>query len=353
MDQKNSIGDLFRKAFSDFERKPSDQVWKNIEKGVNPTNVHKINYNKPLNYFIGSAAIVVISIILYFVLPSEPHPNTLPQAVNNQAIVNNQPIAIENEQNTVLPTEIKSEHPKNEVKDQNNFNTQDHTAKRQSIHDLIAQAEKNKSVTNDNSQHNDVSSTVVPKTTNVVSGQSTIQKQQVNKGNAILPENLTITPISFSPDQTICKGDKVKLSVNGGVSFLWSTGERTQYIIVNPSKSTDYSVIATDESGMRKTGLISITTADCNAPYIPNAFTPNGDGISDVFKVYGNDITKFELIIISRSGQIVYTSKNINEGWDGNSKGSPALTGIYVYTLKYTNELNTEQIITGHITLIR
>ena len=358
MKPEKNMGDLFRGAFNDFEKKPSDKVWNNIENAVKAPNIGKTNFFKPANLIVGSAAIVVLSVILYFILPFERAKSIQPQAVYNQKIENKTLSPIENEQNEVVLSTKTSNNIETKANSKNdngliNNNSQKNTSKKQNIIDLIAQIDNNQTSIENNTKHNAVNTTVVAKTNNANSNQKIVDTQQPTRSNNIVSKNIPIAQISFSPDQTICKGEKVTLSVNGGASYLWSTGENTQFIIVSPTSSTDYSVIATDENGNRKAGLISVTVSDCNAPFIPTAFSPNGNGQSAVFKVYGNGITKFEIIIVSRSGQIVYTSKNMNEGWDGSIKGNQAPMGVYVYTIKYTNELNIERTITGHVTLIR
>lgn len=353
MKPEENMGNLFREAFKDFERKPSDKVWNNIENAVKAPNIGKTNFFKPTNLIIGSAAIVVLSIILYFALQTEQPKFVQPQAINTQIIKNKTLLPIVNERNNIVSLTKISNNLEKQVNSNNDNNSQKNTSKKQNINDLIAQIDNNQTVLESNTKQNLAIATVTSKINDTFFNQKVIDKQKVTLNNTFAQKNNPITEISFSSDQIICKGEKVKLSVNGGVSFLWSTGEKTQSIIVNPIESVDYSVIATDENGNRKTGLISVTISNCNAPYIPNAFMPNGDGQSAIFKVYANDITKFEIIIVSRSGQVVYTSKNINEAWDGNIKGNSAPMGVYVYTIKYTNELNKEQIITGHVTLIR
>ncbi|NVN95292.1 MAG: gliding motility-associated C-terminal domain-containing protein [Bacteroidetes bacterium] len=358
MEQGKDMGDLFREAFKDFERKPSPKVWNNIENTIKTPLYRKFNFSKPMNLIIGSAIIVSIMEILYLVQPNKQQVNTQLQIKNTEVAENKKQNIITNEENTVVssPKIINKSQKAANINTNNDLKInipKENTTKRQNIKDLIAQADNDQIIYENQKKQNSANTAALAKTNTAIINKSNNDNQNTIKNNTVISKNNPVTEISFSPDQTICKGDKIKLSVNGGVSYLWSTGEKTQYILVNPTSSIDYSVIATDENGNRKTGLISVTVSNCNAPYIPNAFSPNSDGQSDIFKVYANDISKFEMVIVSRSGQVVYTSKNINEGWDGNMKGKQAPEGVYLYTIKYTNELNKEQIITGHVTLIR
>ena len=72
--------------------------------------------------------------------------------------------------------------------------------------------------------------------------------------------------------------------------------------------------------------------------YIPNAFSPDGDGLNDEFKVIGNsdNISTFHMYIYDRWGTLVFESSDISAGWDGKYKGNPSPTGAYVYKVEYS-----------------
>jgi gliding motility-associated-like protein len=89
-------------------------------------------------------------------------------------------------------------------------------------------------------------------------------------------------------------------------------------------------------------------------PFIPNAFTPNGDGINDIFKPVLSDFNEFNLMIFDRWGNLVYSSNNPQEGWNGSlSNGEMATPGVYNYRLNYTNIKAEKRIIYGKVTLLR
>ena len=87
--------------------------------------------------------------------------------------------------------------------------------------------------------------------------------------------------------------------------------------------------------------------------YIPNAFSPDGDGINDFFKIWGQGITSIEIEIYNRWGQMVFKSFSLEEQWDGkfNSKDSPS--GSYVYRVKTMDSGNMEFLESGTVSLIR
>ena len=94
------------------------------------------------------------------------------------------------------------------------------------------------------------------------------------------------------------------------------------------------------------------------ALYVPNAFTPDGDGINEVFLVdgIGIDASRFQLDIFNRSGDLVFTTTDPSLGWVGNVNGGEyfAPDGVYVYVINWAkyDQPDLEQV-SGHITLIR
>jgi gliding motility-associated-like protein len=87
------------------------------------------------------------------------------------------------------------------------------------------------------------------------------------------------------------------------------------------------------------TGISSLSNIADAAPkpvlYIPSAFTPNGDGVNDIFFAKGDGIRKFSLAIYDRWGEVVFYSDDINKGWDGTFKGEKILnTDVFTYHVK-------------------
>jgi gliding motility-associated-like protein len=87
--------------------------------------------------------------------------------------------------------------------------------------------------------------------------------------------------------------------------------------------------------------------------FVPNVFTPNGDGKNDVLYVYGNYIDKLEMHIFNQWGQQIAVINDKTQGWDGKHKGTAQPIGVYVYVLKA--ELSTGRTVNlkGSITLLR
>ncbi|WEK18844.1 MAG: putative Ig domain-containing protein [Candidatus Pedobacter colombiensis] len=90
-----------------------------------------------------------------------------------------------------------------------------------------------------------------------------------------------------------------------------------------------------------------------NNIFVPNTFTPNGDGKNDVFYVYGNTIAKLRLRVYNQWGQFLYESLTIQNGWDGTYKGEMQPNGVYVYYLEVEFNDGTKATKKGTITLLR
>lgn len=89
--------------------------------------------------------------------------------------------------------------------------------------------------------------------------------------------------------------------------------------------------------------------------YIPNAFTPDGDGTNDVFQVQGTGIVEFEMMIFNRWGEKVAELTNLDQVWQGNSSDGEYYVqdGVYVYVVKYRGVDEEEHELSGHITVLR
>lgn len=122
--------------------------------------------------------------------------------------------------------------------------------------------------------------------------------------------------------------------------------------------SGEYNIQITDESNCSLEFSVAIPQSECPI-YIPNAFSPNGDGNNDIFKIYPHpDFTgEFKVMrIFDRWGGQLYEAQNFspeNEGWDGTVNGQKLNTGIYTYFLEYLSNGDTPKIIKGDITLLK
>ncbi len=104
-----------------------------------------------------------------------------------------------------------------------------------------------------------------------------------------------------------------------------------------PDSTTTYTATVTSPNGCVNSASVLLTVVDvpCETPYVflPNAFSPNGDGENDVLYLRGVHIDRFELVIYNRWGQEVFRTTELDRGWDGTFKGEDQPTGAYGYYL--------------------
>jgi gliding motility-associated-like protein len=116
-------------------------------------------------------------------------------------------------------------------------------------------------------------------------------------------------------------------------------------------------LVVKSDHGCVDTILKSILVGEDFGIYMPNSFTPNNDGLNDVFYGKGFGIKKFEMQIFDRWGEKVFTSTDLNEAWDGSyqAKGGvkTVMEGVYTWRIKLTNTFGKSKELTGHVTLIK
>ncbi|MEO6904209.1 MAG: YCF48-related protein [Bacteroidia bacterium] len=165
--------------------------------------------------------------------------------------------------------------------------------------------------------------------------------------------------VNAGMDDTITKGSSIQLNAKGAIQYNWfpESGLNNAGIynpVANPEKTTSYFVTGTDIFGCVNKDTILITVIAPNF-WVPTAFTPDGNGISDIFYVRGEGIQNFECNIFNRWGEQIFNSKNIELGWDGRRQngGEELPKGAYVYHIK--GVLTTGEVINkqGLINLIR
>ncbi|MFZ1453283.1 MAG: gliding motility-associated C-terminal domain-containing protein, partial [Ferruginibacter sp.] len=162
----------------------------------------------------------------------------------------------------------------------------------------------------------------------------------------------TIPKNFLPPNQDLCYGNVLKITVPNYFTYQWSTGSTGDFIDV--SKFGTYYLTVKDFNSCTGTDSITIQRKNCIYMGIPNAFTPNGDTKNDIFKPEIFQAVKaFSFIVFNRYGQTVFETREYGKGWDGTLKGKPQPSGSYVYYIKYTNIFGVETIENGSVLLIR
>jgi gliding motility-associated-like protein len=86
--------------------------------------------------------------------------------------------------------------------------------------------------------------------------------------------------------------------------------------------------------------------------FIPNSFTPNGDGRNELFKAYGNIIAGINMKIFNQWGQLIYETSDVQSGWDGRHKGRLQPMGVYVYAIRIKLNNGEEVLRKGTVNLL-
>jgi gliding motility-associated-like protein len=127
------------------------------------------------------------------------------------------------------------------------------------------------------------------------------------------------------------------------------------HVVVRPTETTTYTVVATDTNGCAAHDTVTIEIDNENNIFIPNAFTPNGDGNNDVLQIYGNlnSIKYLQLLVFDRWGEKIYETNDVNFQWDGVYKGKKLDSGVYLYVMKVVHfDGTTNRTFKGSITLL-
>ncbi|MFZ4402294.1 MAG: gliding motility-associated C-terminal domain-containing protein, partial [Bacteroidales bacterium] len=158
--------------------------------------------------------------------------------------------------------------------------------------------------------------------------------------------------INLGDDDYLCVGDEKTLNANNllGV-FLWSNGTSGNTMILN---EPGVFWLRVDNNGCISSDTIVLKP--CSEIWVPNVFTPNNDGINDIFKANTKEIQKLQLYIYNRWGNLVFETKDINMGWNGKYAGGDAQSGVYYWLIRYnenrSSNQNVEKEIHGSITLL-
>ena len=177
--------------------------------------------------------------------------------------------------------------------------------------------------------------------------------------------NLGFFEVSIVPDSLYLELEEeaqLGLNISPSVevaSYLWEPEHGLSCVdcaepIANPDTSIIYVVEVTSIKGCSATDTIFVERELPPAiPFIPNVFSPNGDGLNDELCVMSSRIVAMQLEIYNRQGQLVFESMEQDQCWDGSFKGSPAANGAYIYSLHVSMDDGETVRTRGNVTLVR
>ncbi len=174
--------------------------------------------------------------------------------------------------------------------------------------------------------------------------------------------------VSAGPDATIAVGSSYQMIGSGSpdvISIAWNpftalTCTDCYTPTANPNNPTDYVLRVVNDGGCASSDTMRLNVI-CNNTnfFVPNTFSPNGDGMNDVFYVRGKGLNIISSItIFNRWGQIVFQKKDFSAndpsaGWDGNFNGQKAAADVYIYTVEIICDNSALIPYHGNVALIR
>ena len=194
----------------------------------------------------------------------------------------------------------------------------------------------------------------------------TVKTDSVNYGCAFSSYDsvkvvLQPTVMAFAGKDTIAvKGGQHQLQGSGGTFYEWSSPSAT---ILNPTLKNPFVVLNNDANFYLKVsdpigceGFDSVFVKVYSGPqyYMPNAFSPNGDGLNDVFRAIPVGISNTTYFrVFNRYGELMFETNQWLKGWDGTYKGKPQPSGAYVWSIKGTDKDKKVVELQGSVMLIR
>lgn len=284
------IDDIFKEKLSNFEAKPETELWSQIQNNEQWTrHLRRQSVKNIIIYAVIGVIAISTSIIL------------INSRIKKDIKVTDEVVEVQkNPSDTeVLPENVPAALPAEEV--------------------IMDEAE---TVVDDNT-------TTAPPPT--ISSEEMPMEQVTTTVTEMAKESPAVTPTSTPPTQAKSTESKENPS-----------GKNTEKAI-NSTKTTPISH-ATTTSAQPTASAFSV----------PNAFTPNGDGLNDVFApVTSIELQSYQLDIYSRSGQKLFTSRDLHYGWNGEYQGAMMEGGSYIYFIKYKDADGQEHIDKGQLLLIR
>jgi len=174
-----------------------------------------------------------------------------------------------------------------------------------------------------------------------------------------IPNTTIVPPGQLASNVTIRFGGTDTLIGSGAKSYIWSPNYRissltSPTVYVNPLKTTQYIVTGYNSKLCFSSDTVNvIVIEDCGEMYVPNAFSPNGDGTNDILYVRGVCLESFNFMVFNRWGEKVFETTDIKKGWDGTYKGDIMNTSVFVYRLEGKTYDGKGFSSKGNVTLIR
>jgi len=197
---------------------------------------------------------------------------------------------------------------------------------------------------------------------------------EVGVGNSANPEYSTGCPDTMyvtvnvrelpkvvvpTADTLITIGQSVPLYVQGALHYTWSpsgsvSDPNAPMTIATPTVTTTYVATGYDQFNCASSDTVQVAVNYHTNLLLPSAFTPDGDGRNDVFRVVNANVQRLlEFRVFNRWGQEVFSTTDIRKGWDGTWGGEAQPMGVYQYLIRVGYADQTIETYKGDVTLIR
>jgi gliding motility-associated-like protein len=180
---------------------------------------------------------------------------------------------------------------------------------------------------------------------------------------AVYPCDAPVYVADGGGDVQLCLGDSVVLGSHERDEYLYwwydmqgnLIADSTGFITVKPQQTTQYELVVKDFKFEETRDTITVYVEDCFTDdiFVPNIFSPNGDGNNDILFVRSEYIQSMKFQIYNRWGEMVFESKDINYGWNGEYNGKRCNPSVFVWHLETT--MTNGQVVqrSGNVTLVR
>jgi large repetitive protein len=166
---------------------------------------------------------------------------------------------------------------------------------------------------------------------------------------------------AFAGNDTIAvKGVPHLLTGSGGLNYTWSSPSGinisnpfSQKAFVTLNDDAQFYLKVTDAIGCEGRDTIFVKVYNGPTYYVPNSFTPNGDGVNDIFRAIPVGIANTYFRIFNRNGQLMFETTQYLKGWDGTFNGKPQPIGTYVWIVSGTDKNYKKVEMKGTVNLIR
>ncbi len=166
--------------------------------------------------------------------------------------------------------------------------------------------------------------------------------------------------VDAGDDVTIYYGQQTELHAGAeGIIYLWTPTTGLNYFtepnpIASPQTTTTYTIKVIDANQCKNSDSVTVFVRDDIPVIIPSAFSPNGDGRNDVFRIANSSFHRLqEFRIFNRWGQEVFSTTDIKKGWDGTFNNIPQEAGVYNYLIRVAYPDGKVELFKGDVTLVR